>query len=348
MKQLYEISLKARELFKDNFYNKLILTEAKKVENSCIDLRIFIEMAKNIKSTNGDSENEIFNVLNQLVNNVDLTHRSTNPLRFGEVENYIPAFFVPNLEVANFSKLPIISSGISVLTSLPDCEQYEDYIVAWYSDIDGNFNEILINEEIAMNTTHPVIIVDNAEEELTKRNKIYYNDSNNKGYKNQNTAQYHTNEYRINHRYDNTNNSEFCITAALIRPDGSPNLVLRNSNGTVTDWKKIADVHKNDIGKQLSKWEQFCIENLVPFSSNFIFFNTYERDWEKSPKNLGFGSRNGGTIYLSGRMTYSNEWYAYSPSEVNNNPVDIDHIYWNWAKWHSNTKGNLRIWRVNP
>jgi len=87
---------------------------------------------------------------------------------------------------------------------------------------------------------------------------------------------------------------------------------------------------------------------VVPFHLNAIFWNTYERDWAKSEKDLGQASRNNVTIYLYGRRKYSGDWYAYDPNVVNNNPFDLNTVYWNWAKWHNNLKEKYRIWRVQP
>jgi hypothetical protein len=111
-------------------------------------------------------------------------------------------------------------------------------------------------------------------------------------------------------------------------------------------WKEIASVDKDDIGDQLDHWEQFCSDEVLPHSQNFAFWNTYERDWYSSDKSLGTATANGTTIYLAGRRVYTSEWYGIDPNYIAWYPVDFEYIYNSWAKWHENSKGNLRFWRV--
>ncbi|MEO0075559.1 MAG: hypothetical protein ABIK31_05560 [candidate division WOR-3 bacterium] len=342
-RQLYAMTMTSKALFKDNLFNNYIFTQARKNDNHCADLRNFVNSTE---LRNLSSDKDAFDSLRNLVLNADFTHLVTND---GNtiIENYIPALFVPNIEWADISKQPIITSGTYVNNGLNGAEGYQDYIVAWFPDENGNFIEFILNEEMAQRITHPIFVFDNAEEAITLREKSKINYENPE-LKNMNTAWYSSHEYQINHRYDNTNNSEFCITGVHIDHTGTPKLICRKSNGTYDTWKKIAEVHKNHVGSLRYQWEQFCSNTVVPFNQNFIFWNTYERDWAKSPKDLGTVTRNGATIYLNGRRTYSGEWYAYDPSQLNNNPVDLNTIYNTWAKWHDNSKGRFRIWRIQP
>ncbi|AEV31614.1 hypothetical protein Oweho_0599 [Owenweeksia hongkongensis DSM 17368] len=124
---------------------------------------------------------------------------------------------------------------------------------------------------------------------------------------------------------------------------------MRKDNGTYNTWKEIREVEKKDIGKLLGHWEQFITTNaspVAPYGSSYTYWNTFERDWYSSAKDLGNGSGNGKTVYLAGERKYSSEWYAYNPSVVKNNRVDYGTIYSSWAKWHNNSKGKFRLWRV--
>lgn len=344
-RQLYEIALIARPLFKDNTFNQYIINNAMLRDNSCVDLRIFTALSE---LRNLTLDKTAFDSFKDKVNNTTLTHRSTNPDENGKIEEYIPAIFVANIKNADYTKQPFFSSGTYVNNQLSGAEAYQDYIVVWYADENGNFQEILMNEETAMKTTHPIFIIDNAEEAITHRPKsttIYQNPS---GLKNTSTAWYSSYEYQINYRYDNTNHSEFCITGAHIGENGEQWLICKKDDGTYASWKKIAEVHKNNVGQLLNHWEQFCDGDLTPYETNYVFWNTYERDWAKSEKDLGQATRNSKTIILNGRRTYTSEWYSYDPSQLTNNPADINYIYWNWAKWHDNSKGKFRIWRIQP
>ncbi len=339
--QLLEIATTARELFKDNSFNSIILKGANISAINCIDLNKLVA-TNMLKSTSKISSDFV-----SAVENADLKHLSKNPLKSGVVEEYIPAIYVPNWETADFEKQPLICPGVEVNSELAGMEDYEDYIVAWYYDEMGNLMEILINEEDAMNTTHPVFIFDNAEEDATKREKsamVYNTPQPLKSA--MTTTEYHSKEFQINHRYEGSGSSEFCITGAQIDESGNAHLICIR-NGSFSSWKQISSVSKRNIGRLFSEWKHFCSNDVEPFNSNYIFWNTYERDWSKSAKSLGQATRNGTTIYLNGNRRYSSEWYAYDPSVLNNNPVDLNTIYYSWAKWHNNSKGKYRIWRVD-
>lgn len=344
-RKLHEIAVIARPLFINGTFNQYIIDNAKLRDNSCVDLNVFTNSAS-LRSQANDQA--VFDALKQKVNSTNLTHRPINTETNGELETYLPAIFVANIERADPTKKPIFSAGTYVNNELSGVESYQDYIVAWFSNDNGGFTEILINEETAMSTTHPIFIVDNAEASITQRAKSTVKYKVPVEAKNMETAWYSTHEFKINHRYDNTLKSEFCITGAHITNTGEAWLICKKSNGTFDTWKKIKEIHKNSIGQMQYQWEQFCNNDVTPFASNYVFWNTYERDWAKSEKDLGSATKNGITIYLTGRRQYTSEWYAYDPGQVNNNRADLSHIYWNWAKWHDNSKGQFRIWRIQP
>lgn len=77
-----------------------------------------------------------------------------------------------------------------------------------------------------------------------------------------------------------------------------------------------------------------------------IFFNTFERDWYSSPKDLGEGNAYGSTVFLEGKRKYSNEWYAFDPNNSVDKRLNINLIYSNWLRTFSNSKGYLKVWRV--
>jgi hypothetical protein len=51
---------------------------------------------------------------------------------------------------------------------------------------------------------------------------------------------------------------------------------------------------------------------------------------------------------FDGNMKYESNWYAYDPYSVKNNPLDLTYTFNNWAKWHDNSNGRFRIWRISP
>lgn len=172
-------------------------------------------------------------------------------------------------------------------------EDYEDYIVAWYSDGNGNFQEILINEETAMSTTHPIFIIDNAES-FTETNKY---SSNLKGQASTTgTIRQVIDQYKINYRYDKSRRSEY-----------SYEIVYRYNGGGYSYGgyrTEIREIHKRDIGKMFYNdfdiWQIQHIENL-----SGINLVTFEYDWWASKKSV----YSPGSIIVQCRMKYNNEYY---------------------------------------
>lgn len=351
-RQLYEIALEIRPLFTDNSFNELIFNEAKQHDNSCIKLENFLNVAQ---SHSNDKKKNVASEIQQKLPSLDLTHTPVGEMRNGDLDTYIPAIFVVNLDVADMSKAPIISGGTCVNANQhPDMLAYEDYIVAWLINGENDYTELLINEEMAMNTDHPIFIIDNAEDFISTRQKQVFQieSADAMSTKNQETAWYSTYEHMIWNRFDNTNNSEFTITAAQIDNMGVVKLVVRDGI-YYQEWKEINKIHKNDLGKTINKWVEFTINKVTPFDFNFIFWNTYERDWYASEKGLGQGTRNGKTVYLYGRRSNSSDIYGYRTQDVDNNPLHISNIYWNWARWYNENSATdfnsrLRFWRIQP
>jgi len=275
-KDLLEIAQAARQVLKETSINENVLKNATVNVNNSVDLLKIVNEGK-LKSTS-----EAYPKLLAAIHEADLTHVSTNPLKSGKIEEYIPAIHVPNAETADMNKQPLVSPGFEVNCELPGMEQYEGYIVAWYYDNKGNQKEILINEETAMNTSHPVFIIDNAEAEATntkkskidystKKPEIDYSDSSHQMKSTMSRTEYHSCEYQINKRYESWGKSEFCITGAHINENGGVQLICRRDDGTYNLWKKVAKVKKKHIGDLRENWEQFCSNDVRPFSSNYVF-----------------------------------------------------------------------------
>src|SRR5690606_33880319 len=197
------------------------------------------------------SANEKYLNLISAIKNADLKHTSTNPLKSGVIEEYVPEIHIVNLETADMNKQPLICPGFEVNSEIAGLENYEDYIVAWFYDENDSLNEILINEEIAMATSHPVFVIDNADQETMAIEKSALQANSTISLKslalNYDIRSF---EYQINHRYEGSGKSEFCITAGLINESGSTFYCLNNGADL---WTEIAEVHKDYIGDPLYK-----------------------------------------------------------------------------------------------
>lgn len=344
-RNLLEVGISIREQLNNKSLNDLILKTAKLNPTNSMNL---FELVLNPKFKSTKPE---YSRLQTILGNADWTHKSTNQFKSTVVEEYIPVIYIPNIEIADMNKTPIICPAIQVNCELPGMEKYEDYIVGWYLNKDGKQKEILINEETAMSTTNPIFIIDIGEEEALNRSKstnILSSPLNFKSTSELGDYYFHSNEFQINQRYETTGKSEFCISAGWVDEYGVARWIL---NQGADDWKLIRDVDKDDIGDPLEWWTSIVQLDVEPLVQNYVFWNTFERDWECSKKSLGMGSAPGSNIYLYGNMRYTGNWYTFEPNYgLSDKYMDLNYIYNYWAKWQyfESDKGNLRIWRVMP
>jgi len=339
---LYEISVQAFEIFSKGDINPIVLKSAEQNANKTFDLRTLKD-----QSTMKSSSVEFVKLV-EMVDNIDLTRNSKKTLKSTETEIYVPAIFVPNADIADYNKRPLICPGVAVNSELDGAEEYEEYIVAWYLDENGEKQEIIINEETAMSTTNPVMIFDNASAILCETYDLNINcikQNTNKSTQSLGKNFWATKEYQINERHEFIGNSEFWITAFHTNENGDGWYTWTDYNVWYGE-AQIAFVAYNDIGTQLEAWFNFCNVDVEPYNDNYVFYNTYERDWYCSEKPLGTTSEhNGVRMYFTGNMQYTSDWYAYDPDDIDDSRLDFAYIYANWAKWYQNDRTKLRFWR---
>lgn len=328
---LYYLSLSIEDLVKNSDFNREVIRLAKE---SPIQAANLVTLTNTFPAYKAEIDQKLTSkglAFDEIV--AGLTYSKGNIF-----EKYEPCIFVPNVGIAEPNKQPIFSPNIEV-----DCsnnEDIEDYIVAWYFTLSGEKREVMLGEEHSKQTTNPIFLLDNGEINPKSNNfEIFPPDENLKS--TLTTTAFHSHEYQANHRYETSGGkTEFTVVAYRIDPQGTVHWIY-NSSG----WKEIAKIHKNDIGKLLYKWTSHC-NNYTPYNQNFVYWNTYERDWNRSEKYLGSATANGTTIYLAGRRKHGYEWYSYDPAQLQGKNTDLNFIYWNWAKWHDNDKSRFRIWRV--
>ncbi|MGC9355294.1 MAG: hypothetical protein ACP5D9_15715 [Mariniphaga sp.] len=339
-KQLLDIAIAACEYFKDNSQNEFIMSRANLSSNKCFNLNELASV-NSLKSANEKYVNLI-----SAINNADLKHKSTNPLKSGVIEEYVPAIHIVNLETADMDKQPLICPGFEVNSEIEGLEDYEDYIVAMYYDENDSLKEILINEKMAMGTTHPVFVIENSKEEsfdiksytaVQNIDIILKSATPNGNIKN--------NEFMINERYEGSGKSEFCITAALITESGEAKYILE---GESKRYIEIMSVPKDGMGAYFGYPSiLICSDDIEPINDNYIFWNTYERDWYSSKKSLGRATKNNRTIDLWGKRKYSHEWYAINPANLEQNPMDLNAIVNYDVKTYSNSKSYIKFYFYN-
>ncbi len=362
---LYELSLATRELTMDANFNSVIIGLAKKSENQTANLLQLKKVApkyyraiNNILSKKGMSIKSIA---------ADLTHKPVAPNpkypQTAEIEKYIPAIFVPNLENADVDRLPIISPNIEV-----DCrndESIEDNIVAWYYTEDGELQEIILSEETSLKTTNPLFFLDNAVTTLEieptdgplmiEEPKTTPSDKKSTS-RSGGTLSFSSHELGItssSYKYESWSGgkSEFAVNAYRIEPNGTVHWIY-DASGT----KVIRKISSSEIGSTVTKWSHHASDwqpysnpwtpNAIQNGVNMVYWNTFERDWNRSAKGLGTCTANGTTIHLSGKRKYTSEWYTWIPSTAQIHYTRFQWIDSNWAHWNNSWKADFRLWKV--
>jgi hypothetical protein len=330
---LYYLSLSICDLVHNVEFNQEVIRLAKDSPAHTANLITLTDSFPNFKS-------EINQRLSSRSITFDEIAENLTYSKEGVYERYVPCIFIPNLDIADKDRQPILSPGIEI-----DCaenEDVEDYIVAWYFTKLGVKIEVMLGEEDSKRTTNPIFILDNGEINL-KGNDFEILPPVDEGLKSMlSSTKFWSNEFRINHHYEPApGRSEFTIVAYRISPQGTAHWIY-NSSG----WKEIAKVKRSDVGKELSKWSLHC-GNYTPYADNYVIWNTYERDWNRSSKGLGSVTQNGTTIHLGGRRKNTHEWYAWHPDSLQGNHTRLNHIYQNWAELYQSDKSKLKIWRVD-
>jgi len=249
------------------------------------------------------------------------------------IERYEPAIYVPNLDKLNKIRQPLISPNIEVNRALEtEDSPLEDYVVTWYFDAQGNQYEILIGETIAGAITNPIFLLDHASAKTKGKVNTYSNKSQ---VSCSGDIRFDSKEVKINegYRYETgLSRSEYSIVGYRMKSDGTNPEWVYDASG----WKKIGEIKKSEIGSTKT-FQTLHACQWLPYTDNKFYWNTFERDWNRSQKDLGSASYGGKTIYLGGNMRYDGDWYAYIPSTVNihNTPFDWFgwEIYVNFYSW---------------
>jgi len=365
---LYQLSLATRELIKDANFNQVIIEMAQNSETktaNLLDLEIVAPnyfYAINIKLAENDLS------LQTIAN--DLTHEPIAPNESYPItavtEHYVPAIFIPNIESVNASLQPIISPNIEVDSR--DDESIEDNIIAWFyqTQNDSSVTEIMLSEETVENTTNPIFLLDNAvttlatEQDLNFTPYISEREIAAAG-STTGTRSFSSYEHSIesqSYRYESgwSGKSEFTVTAIRIDPNDTNHLVYQTNSGTYKTWQNISDIKKNEIGTLRYNWRYHASDwqpwsnpwtpNVIQTGVNMVFWNTFERDWNRSEKALGTCEANNSTIYLKGNMKYSDNWYTWIPSTSQIHYTRFQWLDSDWAHWNNSWKAKFRLWKV--
>lgn len=316
----YLLAKSLLDLYEDSNFNMLIDETYKEYEIECIPFSLLFQDESFMASMNSQIEMGFLNTSLKSAQSIS----SAQEL----YESYIvegnkqePIVHLINPDVADFNLPPIISPGLEVED---DPKQgINDCIVAWFEDSNGDITKIILSEEEALNSKWPVYVIstiDKVDEPEIIAGLFKNSHLNISGIESGSgligTADvdyYNTREYMINHRYENSGRSEFQIITYYIEDEG---------------------------------------DDYNPHADHYVFFNTFERDWWEGLKNFGkiyypyYGIEE--PLRISGKAGSSSNWYCNDPADyVWTNAVDFNYIVSHWALWYENSKGKIRLWRID-
>lgn len=221
-----------------------------------------------------------------------------------------------NMGACDLDKEVIICIGSEILDLDPI---YEDNIVGWVLAKDGSMVEILVSEDFAKNTDHPLFIITNGVDDDLIEEAIQNPENNtNASLKGANSIikyELKLDEEKINYRYENSGDSEYNVSW-LIEYYSSTNGYTGTTPMPDT-WKHIKDIKKRQIGDLLDYEFKFYYfdyaygtENQWLYSDRILFVGTtYEHDWYASLKTKNIPTGFGFDAIIKFRASSSSEYY---------------------------------------
>jgi hypothetical protein len=346
--QLFELAVATKDLIKDYTFVELIVRLARE---SNVETVYYSEIKEKGLS--------FYNLINQKLAlkglsiesiTANMTHQPIFPNpefpETGGLEIYEPSIFVPNVLNVNPNLQALISPNIET--------EYneEDYILAWFFDGSGVQRETILNESTATKTANPILILNHSIPKV-KMDKIGEYVIKTKGatpFPKSGDTYFESTRIKIKsgYRYEQgTGKSEFCIGGAIVHQDSPPANFLHLTNNN--DYSlKIKEVTKNEVNNSSNVYvTSHHSDNYTPYSSNKVYWNTFERDWNRSWKSLGNGTTFGQEWMFWGRMRYNNDWYQWIPSTVNIHATPFEWFAWETEILFSSWKSEYNLVKVN-
>ncbi len=238
---------------------------------------------------------------------------------------YEAKIYIPNLATMDINLDAIISSGLD----LEDGLEYEDAI--WAKEYDAytqKLIDIILTEQQALSSQKPVLIFNNGENEDQYAGKQIFGEENaysevsNKNEEALTYKQFAYNNVSIkseSYHYDGCCKNEYACTALYVTNDNNQWGWIYSSGGDLS--KTVTRFTKSECNGQdkVASCEFFYDSSHFPHATGdcIVFFNTFERDWYYSPKDLGEYSHNGNaTVWLVGKRKYASEWYLSANGNI--------------------------------
>lgn len=218
-----------------------------------------------------------------------------------------------NFDRCDPNKNPIVCIGTEIPNSDPI---YDDNIVGWIIGEDGINQEILVTEEFAENTEHPLFIVVNGVYDEPDNNK-----SSIRGEKKSAAFKYGLKIYgqKITERYETWADSEYNVSWKIV-PEG-------DTDGFSNPWMGYTFAHIKDIKKDqiinggddlTYEFKFYYFDNMVGYiyefgeywdTNHLLIGLTYEHDWYASLKTTSIEYETGKSLTIKYRASNSSDYY---------------------------------------
>lgn len=340
-KQLLDLAISTTEFTDDLDFNRIIIELAKESGTETVYYSQLKTEAPEYYNRINQNLRELGTSIEEITTN--MTHKpiNSNPKypETEELEIYEPAIMVPNVEVLDENRVPLISANNEKV--LND----EVFIKCWFYKGSEVIDSTLIGEETAFKSTNPIFILNHAMSyEKMKKLGDYLKSNNTKNstFSSKSSTAARISQIQIKNGYGYEQglfnwHSEFCINAVVVYNNGPANFIYLPVQGSNSDKSiKIRDVHEAEVGGSslITVDEYFSPDYSNNSAFVAVYWNTFERDWNRSRQFLGnSNSSDPYTWYLQGNMRYAGDWYQWIPSTTR------EHSFpYHWFGWESSIK----------
>lgn len=349
-KYIYAIGIATKDLIKEEAFNQTIIELAKESKDHVaylLDLKTEAPEFFNAINENLAKSNWSLEGIAEDMTHLPLTGDPKYPVSM-EVEKYVPAIYIPNLDAIDTNKQPLLSPNIE--TDCSENAEIEDFIITWYFDEKGNQHEIILGEETSLKTSNPLFLIDHASPKGYLPPNVSYDVAEPRPEPNDNRGFNDITSFRVKqigiksgygYETGGSNKSEFALNVTYTSSGFPSNFVFYTNNDHSVTLENMLPGTRN-VNYHFGP-------NYVPtygLSGFKLFWNTFERDWNRSPKSLGFALNvlgEPGTnddTYLSGRRRYNGDWYQWIPGTLPVHELPIG-----WYQWLSEI--NFDNWKTN-
>ncbi|MEX1191660.1 MAG: hypothetical protein WEA99_06765 [Brumimicrobium sp.] len=343
-KQLKDLAISTKEFINDLEFNRIIIKLAKESGTESVYYSQLKQEAPEYYNRINQNLRGLGTSIEEITTN--MTHEPLNPNpkypETEELEVYEPAIMVPNTEILDPKKIPLISPNVEKVF------KNKVYIKSYFYKESSEIDSTLIGEETTFKTSNPIFILNHAMPykemkklgDFLKNNKRGSSSNNLKTNTGARVSQVSINGYPYEQGAFNWH-SEFCINAVVVYDNGNANYIYyqqtginRALNGDYS--KKLAEIQTVEAmhGSLINVDYSFSPDYSNNNAYVGVYWNTFERDWNRSREFLGYSNPSYPyTWYIEGNMRYAGDWYQWVPSTTR------DHSFpYNWFGWETSIK----------